>query len=229
MVKNGKATSSSTAARRAQTRANYDRLSRFYDWLSGSSEKACREAGLRLLGPGPGDKILEIGPGTGQSLVALAASVGVGGQVCGLDLSPGMLHIANRRLRQVQLAGRFGLVVGDAACTPFPAGSFDGIFAAFTLELFAGDEIPSILAECWRLIRPGGRLAVASLSASPRGVFSRGMLAAYAWTHRAFPQVVDCRPIQVREVLEAGGYQVREIEVFSMWGLPAAAALAVKV
>jgi ubiquinone/menaquinone biosynthesis C-methylase UbiE len=218
-----------TQVQRARTRANYDRLSRFYDSLAGSSERACREAGLRILGSQPGERLLEIGPGTGQALTPLAAGVEPGGQVIGLDLSPGMLQVARQRIRRTGSDTHAHLVVGDATSVPFPGGGFAGIFMAFTLELFAEWEIPLVLGECQRLLQPGGRLAVASLSTAASGAFSRAMLAAYEWAHRAFPQVIDCRPIPLQAVLAEAGFVVSAVEAFSMWGLPVMAALAVKI
>ncbi|MCJ7652232.1 MAG: 2-heptaprenyl-1,4-naphthoquinone methyltransferase, partial [Actinobacteria bacterium] len=51
-----------------QARASYDRLSRFYDLLSAVGEKKCVDAGLGMLGVEQGDRILEIGFGTGRAL-----------------------------------------------------------------------------------------------------------------------------------------------------------------
>jgi ubiquinone/menaquinone biosynthesis C-methylase UbiE len=73
---------------RDATRANYDRLSRWYDSFS-SSERRFTETGLRLLDPKPDEAILEIGFGTGHALAALAQTA----RVWGIDLSPGMLTV----------------------------------------------------------------------------------------------------------------------------------------
>ncbi len=61
---------------RAQTRATYDRLSRWYDLLTGASERRFRNLGLCELDVRPGERVLEIGPGTGQALVVLAQAAG---------------------------------------------------------------------------------------------------------------------------------------------------------
>ena len=81
-------------------RASYNRLSRWYDAIAGSTEKKYRDWGLKKLSAQPSEKILEIGFGTGHCLVALANAVGPLGEVIGLDISDGMLAIAQERLRQ---------------------------------------------------------------------------------------------------------------------------------
>ena len=83
---------------REQTRQNYDRMSRWYD-LFAASERRFTESGLHILGVKSGDRVLEIGFGTGKSLVALAQRVGNSGLVAGLELSPGMIEVARKRMQ----------------------------------------------------------------------------------------------------------------------------------
>jgi ubiquinone/menaquinone biosynthesis C-methylase UbiE len=59
-----------------QAIASYDRLSRWYDWLSAGSERPLTELGLKKLNVNTGETVLEIGFGTGHALLALAACVG---------------------------------------------------------------------------------------------------------------------------------------------------------
>src|SRR5512139_175146 len=76
---------------------SYTRLSKWYDRFGGSEEPHIAE-GLRLLDLQPGERVLEVGFGTGRSLIALAHAVGSSGQVIGIDLSPGMIAVARRSL-----------------------------------------------------------------------------------------------------------------------------------
>jgi len=199
---------------RQETRAFYDKIAGVYDLLAERSEQPVRRAALRALHPGSGEKILEIGSGTGRSLVALARAVAPGGRVWGLDLAPEMVRIAGHRVRRAGLADGVMLLCGDAAALPFAAASVDAIFTSFTLELFDASEIPVVLSECRRVLRHGGRIAVASLSKETEpGAAER----VYEWTHRHFPNLLDCRPIRVRAVVEEAGFRIRSVEKARMW------------
>ncbi len=199
-------------------RASYNRLSRWYDLVAGSTEKKYRDWGLEKLSAQLGERILEIGFGTGHCLVALAKAVGPSGRVIGLDISDGMLAIAHDRLQGEELDERANLHLGDAAKLDFiEAGSLDGIFMSFTLELFDNPEIPRVLQECYRILKPGGRLAVVSMTKTdPPGVAVR----MYEWFHEHMPDYADCRPIFARQALEQSGFTIQTVSVSSMWGLP---------
>jgi ubiquinone/menaquinone biosynthesis C-methylase UbiE len=199
-------------------RASYNRLSRWYDLIAGSTEKKYRDWGLEKLDAQPGEKILEIGFGTGHCLVALAKAVGPSGQVIGLDISDGMLSIAKHRLQQEGLNDYADLHLGDATKIDFiETNSLDGVFMSFTLELFDNPEIPRVLQECHRILKPGGRIAVVSMTkTNPPGMAVR----MYEWFHEHMPDYADCRPIFARQALEQSGFEIQDLRVSSMWGLP---------
>ncbi len=207
-------------------RATYNRLSRWYDALAGGSEAQCVALGLAQLRPQAGERLLEIGFGTGRSLVALAQAVGASGRVAGVDLSDGMLKKARARLEKAGLAERVELKNGDAARLPFEADAFDAVFMSFTLELFDTPEIGAVLGECRRVLRGGGRIGVAAMSSEGGrpGVAVR----LYAWARAILPAIVDCRPIPVSGSLAAAGFQVVEAARQSIWGLPVAVVTAQK-
>lgn len=201
-------------------RHNYDRLSRWYDWFS-SGEHRINKLGLRLLDVQPGEKVLEIGFGTGHALLDLADATGEAGTVDGIDISPGMLSIACRRVKYSGLSRIITLVLGDATRLPYPDHQFQVAFMSFTLELFSPILIPVVLAECRRVLQHGGRLGIVSLVKKDDRTVD-----IYEWFHSHFPNVVDCHPIFVHMVLEKSGFAVAQAVGKKLWGLPVEAVVA---
>ncbi len=209
-----------------EARTAYDRMSRWYDLMAGASEQPHARAGLRKLDAREGERVLEIGFGTGHALAALTRAVGPSGQVCGVDISEGMAQQARARLEKASLWHEVWLTLGDGAWLPVPDRSLDRVFMSFTLELFDTPRIPRVLSECKRVLREAGRLCVVSLAKRGEGSLSVRL---YEWVHDMMPRYVDCRPIPVPELLEEAGFEVVEVERRSMWTLPVDVALARKV
>lgn len=197
-----------------ETRAFYNDLSRFYDTLAERSEAPAQRAGLARLAARPGERLLEVGSGTGHCLAELARAVGPGGRAFGVDLSEGMLLQSRRQLDGEGLSERVELARGDAEHLPFATGSMDGIFMSFTLELFDTPAIPRVLAECRRVLRSGGRLVVVGMTKAGEGQLA---VKVFEWAHRHFPRMVDCRPIFVRHSLESAGFRIEAAEIDRIW------------
>ncbi|MGC9356853.1 MAG: methyltransferase domain-containing protein [Anaerolineae bacterium] len=208
---------------RQEAQVAYDRLSRWYNLLAGASEEKYVHLGLEKLQAAPGERVLEIGFGTGKALVALARSVGGEGFACGVDISWGMCQVAQRRLQEAGCAEHVQLVCGDGVRLPWVDAAFDALFMSFTLELFDTPVIPAILGECRRALRPGGRMVVVALQRSRKPSLS---VRIYEWVHEQIPKYIDCRPIYVQRLLEASDFHVVEIDELSMWTLPVAIVLA---
>lgn len=197
-----------------QTRAFYNKISSVYDLLAERSEAPVRRAGVELLKARPEEKVLEIGFGTGHSLVRLARAVGPKGRAFGLDLSEKMLKQAKANLAKAGLGERSRLRCGDAARMPYADASMDAVFMSFTLELFDTPEIPRVLGECKRVLRAGGRIVVVGMSKEGE---HEPLVGAFEWAHKHFPNFVDCRPIFVREVLEQTGFKITKTLKKHMW------------
>lgn len=199
---------------RSETKALYDKISKVYDLLSEHTEGPVRETGLRMLAAQLGETVLEIGYGTGHALAWLARAVGPTGKVHGIDLSDGMMSVAERLLRHKGIAGCVELRTGDATDLPYAPESMDAVFMSFTLELFDTSEIPAVLAETRRVLKTGGRIVVVGMSKEgEHGV----VYEAYEWTHRHFPNFVDCRPIFVSQVIAAAGFRVTKKQNVQIW------------
>ena len=99
-----------------------------------------------------GDHVLDVACGTGVVARGAHAAVGVDGRVVGLDATEAMLTVAQRIEPGVEWR------VGDACDLPFKEGSFDVVICQSGLMFFP-DQV-SAISEMWRMLEPGGRLAV---------------------------------------------------------------------
>lgn len=201
---------------KAEAARTYDRISPVYDleWLF---ERRCVGTGLDALAPRPGEAILEIGVGTGRALRGIARRVGPGGRAFGLDISPGMLAVTRRRLGRARVEGWTALVRGDGARLPYRPGSFDAVFMSFVLELFDTPEIPAVLGDVRRVLRPTGRVVLVAMSKEGR---DSPMGRAYEVLHRAWPTLLDCRPILPLRALTEAGFRPRATRLTWVYGIP---------
>ena len=85
---------------------------------------------------------------------------------------------------------------------------------SFVLELFDTPAIPVVLRECRRALRANGRIVVVAVSKQERAGL---VLRAFEWTHRHFPNLVDCRPIYARAALETAGFRIERTVQRNMW------------
>lgn len=199
---------------RKQTKAYYNKISRFYDALADRSEAPIRKAGIRVLNAKAGETVLEIGFGTGHELATLAQAVGPRGKVFGLDLSDKMMSLAKRNLDEAGFPKNIWLRCGDAEKLPYAEESMDGLFMSFTLELFDTPEISRVLSECKRVLRPGGRIVVVGMSKLGE---REPLIGAFEWAHKHFPNFIDCRPIYVQQSLEHAGFEIQKALIKRMW------------
>ena len=198
---------------KARARAAYDRLSRWYDVFA-AGERRFQRIGLELLDVQRGERVLELGVGTGWALAALAQSVGPEGGVVGVDIAPAMLRRAARRLERAATLGRAELCACDALHVPLGDATCDAAYLSFTLELFDTPEIPLVLAECRRVLRPGGRIAVVALAREDTRATRL-----YERLHDLFPATLDCRPIHPAAAVAAAGFAVAGTRGAREWGL----------
>ena len=140
----------------AASQRGYRRFAPLYDWVFGLSLEHGRRVALRALDARPGERVLEVGVGSGQSLRRYAAGVAL----TGIDVSHEMLAKAEVRLRALPLARTAQLLEMDAGALGFEQGSFD---KAVLLFVVAGLPDPvKCLREVRRVCRPGATIVIAS-------------------------------------------------------------------
>lgn len=200
-----------------QAKRTYDKISRIYDLITGPFERKFRDMGLNQLDVKEGETVLEIGFGTGHCLEEIAKRVGENGKAYGIDISSGMLDITRKRMEKKRLADTVELYCGDAMSMPYEDNMFDVVFMSFTLELFDTPEIPAVLKEIKRVLKPKGRLGVVSMSKEDGESW---LLKAYEWIHKNFPVIADCRPIYVEKSIRDAGYSIKSREKIKLFGLP---------
>ncbi|WP_282785150.1 MULTISPECIES: demethylmenaquinone methyltransferase [unclassified Nocardia] len=140
----------------------FDGVAKRYDLtntvISAGQDRYWRWATRKALALRPGERVLDLGAGTGVSTVELAKS---GAWVVAADFSQGML--AAGRHRQVPM------VAADAMRLPFADASFDAVTIAYALRNVADPDLA--LREMLRVTKPGGRLVVAEFSTPVFGPF----------------------------------------------------------
>ena len=104
-----------------------------------------------------GDSVLDLCCGAGASAIPAARAVGSAGRVLGIDVAEPLLELARARAARAGLAN-IEFRYEDATCTGLPDGYFDAVVCVF--GVFFAPDMPAFAAEMWRLVRPGGVLAI---------------------------------------------------------------------
>jgi ubiquinone/menaquinone biosynthesis C-methylase UbiE len=141
-------------------------------WVEAPHPVITRERLREILEPKPGERVLEIGPGTGYYTLDLAEWLGHEGTVEIFDLQQEMLDHTIRRARE-RGVWNVNPTQGDARELPYEDDSFDAAILVATLG-----EIPdpdAALREVARVLRPGGRLIVGELFGDPHMVTVRSL------------------------------------------------------
>lgn len=207
-----------------QARHAYDEMSRWYDIIAGPSESQFSLRVIDLLDIQAGENVIEIGCGTGNSLVQVQRQVGLTGLVNGVDISLGMCRKTLIRLKKYP-GSDSSIQCADATAMPLTSGSFVVLLMTFVLELFDTPEIPIVLNECERILKPGGRIGIVSLSKTGN---QRWLVNLYEKLHNRYPLTIDCRPIYLENSMIRSGFSVHHSEQKKMWGLPVEIVIATK-
>jgi ubiquinone/menaquinone biosynthesis C-methylase UbiE len=130
----------------------------------------------------PGEKVLDVATGTGIVARKVAAVIGPSGSITALDINPAMLAVAKKTPAPEKPAIEW--VEGDAQKLPFPDGKFNAVFCQEAMQFFPDRQ--KAVREMFRVLAPGGRVALASWRAAERNPY--GIEFAKVVSKRVSPQ-----------------------------------------
>ena len=186
----------------------FDRIAPRYDLLnrllSLGTDLSWRRRALDLARLGESGRALDVGTGTGDFALALLARSPRSATVTGVDISPGMLQIAERRAAKVGVGARYERLIASVESLPFAEGTFDVAMAGFVIRNVG--DIPRGLREMRRVLRTGGRAVILDLH-TPRNPTIRRLYRSYSFLSPRLAAALGSDP-------EAYRYLPRSIDAF---------------
>ena len=159
----------------------------------------------------PGETVLDLGSGGGVDVLLSARRVGPEGFVYGLDMTLEMLELAERN-RQAAGAENVRFLRGRIEQVPLPDASVDVVLSNCVVNL--SPDKPAVLAEAHRVLRPGGRLAIADIAT--RGALPSALRESLAAWAGCVAGALDVDAL--RALLVAAGFQDPGVEVVRSFG-----------
>lgn len=148
-----------------QVKEMFDSIAPAYDFMNRAMtfgvDKLWRRKAVRMLEKKRPRTILDLATGTGDLAIALAKKI-PDAKVTGADLSPQMLEVGRRKVRQAGLAQRIEMLEADGTALPFADNSFDSVTIAYGIRNF--ESMLAGYGEMFRVLRPGGTLVVIELA-----------------------------------------------------------------
>jgi demethylmenaquinone methyltransferase/2-methoxy-6-polyprenyl-1,4-benzoquinol methylase len=190
-------------------KAVYDRAARRYDlqhsFFTASSDQRGREL-LVEKAVSPGDKVLDLGAGTGSTALLAAEKTGASGKVVLFDASEGMLAVARDKATEARIQDRIEIEIGDMLDLPFDDNSYDAVLS--TYSMCPVYDPAKAAREAYRVTKPGGRIGIAH-STDPENPVVRWLadrIENVAWH---IPSIsLGCRSVAVLPTLEQLGCRI---------------------
>jgi phosphatidylethanolamine/phosphatidyl-N-methylethanolamine N-methyltransferase len=190
------------------TLKTYRLFSGSYDFVFGPVFHPGRKAAVRIANDTPGQRMLEVGVGTGLSLPYFRADA----EVTGIDVSTEMLAKARRRVAKYELGQVKDLIEMDAEKMSFADNAFDAVLALYVASVVP--DPAQFAAEMRRVCRPGGTIVIVNHFMSENGVMRQverllAPLAGKIGFHSDFP---------LEDFIASGRLAVREIRPSNLFG-----------
>jgi ubiquinone/menaquinone biosynthesis C-methylase UbiE len=208
-----------------EARRAYDRIGSKQDSQAFYEDRATNVL-LQHADFGSAEAVFEFGFGTGRfALRLLTEYLSPSASYRGVDISPKMMSIAQARLASYSPRAQLILTQGGPPAHE-AAESCDRFVSNYVLDLLSEEEIRSVLAEAYRMLRPGGLLCLAGLSTGV-GTLSRTVAGILSWIQSHRPSIVGgCRPIDLLPFLPASVWNVRHHQKLVAFGITSEALVA---
>jgi ubiquinone/menaquinone biosynthesis C-methylase UbiE len=201
-----------TSRLRVQIHRFYDRVAPVYGFWSALFESRAAGRAYEVARLARSERVLEVAVGGGEFFVELAKTAGPE-RCMGVDLSAPMLARTQRRMKAGGVA-QHNLCRASALSLPFAEAAFDILFNLYMIDLLLESDVPPVLREFARVLRPGGRLILVSMAEQ-----SRVVNAIWTWLYRRSPVMTGgCRPVPVIGILDANGWRIDLREIIIQGG-----------
>lgn len=164
----------SNLGKKEQVTRMFDNISNDYDGLnrviSFGIDIQWRKKVVAILKEESPNSILDIATGTGDLAIAMVKTGAK--KIVGLDISPGMLAVGEKKIKEKNLSPVIDLVVGDSENLSFETGTFDAVTVSFGVRNF--ENLEKGLSEILRVLRPGGTLIILETSVPTKTPYKQG-------------------------------------------------------
>jgi len=200
--------------------AVYDSLSKTYDIWGKLAETRARDRAIELADIKDGQNILEVAVGTGLGFYEIVQRNPNGTNI-GVDISPGMLRKAEKRLGKLT-AANYELKIGNAFNLDAETECVDLLVNNYMFDLIAFDGMDTILEEFKRVLKKGGKLILVNMTEGRS--FGCGI---YSLLYRISPKSFGgCRGVKLSDKLQQNGFEVKTREYYQQWWFPSEVILA---